>query len=179
MPPFNNNDFQETLNLLDTLINKSKVKKKKITDNDLKNTDLEAIQKHTQIYTDYLDTYVKDYKKKIKSQIIMKWFFFVITLLLLASMIIGGIIVICNISKKLLIKPADVATVITAIFGAISSFLILPKVIAENLFPSKEEDKTAQIFEKMFEHDINLRGMYHISDNVTNIKHQDDTDNQN
>ena len=162
-----NNDFQATLTMLEMLLNKSKVKKKKITDNDLKNADLEAIQKHTIIYTDYLKKYVDDYKRKLNAQYAMKWLFFGVTIILLTVMIIGGIIVICNISKKPLIKPSDVATVITATFGAVSSFLILPKVIAENLFPSKEEDKTAQIFEKMFEHDINLRGMYHVSDNTT------------
>lgn len=151
-----NNDFQDALSMLDTLFSNAKVKKK-ISDNDLKNTDLEAIQRHTKIYTEYLETYVNDYKKKISAQITMKWIFFIIVLLLLTSMIIGSIIVICNISKKPLINPSDVATVITAIVGAVSAFLILPKVIAENLFPSKEEDKTAQIFEKMFEHDINLR----------------------
>ena len=60
----------------------------------------------------------------------------------------------------------DIATLITAMVSSISSFLVLPKVIADNLFPSKEEDKTSELFSKMFEHDINLRGIYHISENI-------------
>ena len=35
------------------------------------------------------------------------------------------------------------------------------KVIAVNLFPQKEEDITADLFEKMFDHDMQLRGTYH------------------
>lgn len=174
----NDEEFTSTLDFLRSSIISSKTKKKKISDKDLKNTDLEAIQKHTEIYTDYLNTYVNEYKKKISSQVVMKWCFFVIIILLLITMIICGVVVICIISKKEFISTADVVTVITAIFGAISSFLILPKVIAENLFPSKEEDKTDQIFEKMFEHDINLRGIYYSSDNdIENSEQQNEIDN--
>ena len=73
------------------------------------------------------------------------------------------------------IKTNDVITVITAMAGAISSFLVLPRVMAENLFPSKEEDKTADVFSKMFEHDINLRGLYHVTENIDREKKVPDT----
>lgn len=168
MTSTNNTDFQSTLDILERLVNNSKTKRKRITDNDLKDADFEAIQKHTKIYTDYLDAYVKDYTKKSESQRIMKICFFIITMLLLSLMILGGFIAIVIICQKDTIDVSDVVTVITAVTGAVSSFLILPKVIAENLFPSMEQDKTTEIFGKMFDHDISLRGIYHISDNAVN-----------
>lgn len=134
--------------------------KEKITDSDLKDADLKAVRKHTRVYSDYLETFVDEYKKKARSQRIMKIWFFVLTILLLFVIIGGGVWSIIIVSAKENISPSDVATVITAVVGSVSSFLILPKVIAENLFPSKEEDKTAEIFSKMFEHDINIRNIY-------------------
>lgn len=158
------NDFQRNIEYLKTLTVKTAWPKRKVTDDDLKTADLEAIRRHTRAYSYYLETFVDEYEKKSHSQRIMKNWFFVLTLVLLFAIIGGGVGSIIIVSTKQNISLPDVATVITAVVGAVSSFLILPKVIAENLFPSKEEDKTAEIFGKMFEHDINIRSIYNVPD---------------
>ena len=156
------NDFQLNIKFLNEAVSKSSTSKKRITDNDLKNADLEAVQKHTKAYSDYLEAFVSDFKLKTRNQRKMKIVFFVVTLILLLVIIGGGVGSIFIISKKQDTALPDVATVITAVVGAVSSFLILPKVIADNLFPSKEDDRTAEIFGKMFEHDINIRNIYNV-----------------
>jgi poly(A) polymerase Pap1 len=37
---------------------------------------------------------------------------------------------------------------------------VLPKVVAENLFPSKEEDRTADIFNSLINYDLELEKFY-------------------
>lgn len=155
-------DFQLITEFLNAAVSKSSTPKKRITDNDLKDADLEAVQKHTKAYSDYLETFVSDFKLKTGHQRRMKIVFFAVTLVLLLAIIGSGVSSIVIISKKQATTLSDVATVITAVVGAVSSFLILPKVIAENLFPSKEDDRSAEIFGKMFEHDINIRNIYNV-----------------
>ena len=161
-----NAEYNNTIDFLQGILSKRQTSKKQITDKDLKSTDLEAIQERAQTYTGYLKNYVDDYKRKTIAQQRMKSWFFIIVMFLLAVIVIGSVVSLILISRKLIIRLNDLATVITALVGAISSFLILPKIIADNLFPKKEDDKTGEIFSKMFEHDFSLRGMYHVQENI-------------
>ena len=154
-----NKKFQEELKFFKRIEENSKTSKQ-LTDNVLRNHDYEAIGQRTKIYTDYLDIYVSEFKQKSLIQRIMKSAFFWTILSLLLIMVIVSALSLFFISKKDNITVSDVVIVVTSISGAISSFLILPKVIADNLFPSKEEDHTAEIFEKMFKNDMNIRNIY-------------------
>lgn len=167
-----NTEYNIIMDYLDDLLSKENAEKKQITDVYLRDADLVAIQARAKTYTEYLKNYVTDYKNKTHAQRIMKIWFFVLTMFLLLAIVGASSTCLVAISLKDNIKLSDIATVITAMAGAVSSFLILPKVIAENLFPSREEDKTAEVFGKMFEHDIELRGLYHITGN---IEQMDDT----
>lgn len=162
-----NTEYKKTMDFLDLLLSNKDAEKKQITtDADLKDADLAAIRERAKTYTGYLKNYVSDYKDKAHAQKVMKGWFFAITMLLLLCIVVACSITLVVIARKENIKLNDVATIVTAMASAVSSFLVLPKVIAENLFPSKEEDKTAEVFSKMFEHDISLRGLYHITENT-------------
>ena len=161
-----NTDFKSTIEFLNSLLLDKDADKKQITDADLKDADLAAIQERAKTYTGYLKNYVSDYKDKTQVQKVMKGWFFAITMFLLLCIVVASSIALVIIAKKETIRINDIATIVTAMASAVSSFLVLPKVIAENLFPSKEEDKTAEVFSKMFEHDISLRGLYHITENI-------------
>lgn len=161
-----NADFDSAIQFLNTIFSDNNTPKKPITDFDLKDADLAAIQERTKTYTKYLKNYVLDYEKKTNTQRKMKGWFFALVMMLLFVIISASFISLIIIASKKTVALADITTLITAMVSSISSFLVLPKVIADNLFPSKEEDKTSEIFSKMFEHDINLRGMYHISENI-------------
>lgn len=154
------NDFQLILSAVDAIASRSDGALRRITDRDLRRKEYEALQKHSDSYSDFLETYVKEYKKKVHNQRVMKNWFFVLINILLFAIIGGGVAAVAFVCLKKSITTNDVAAVITAVVGAVSSFLILPRVIAENLFPSREEDKTAEIFEKMFGYDTNIRNFY-------------------
>ena len=123
--------------------------------------DIPHIQKRSKIYTDYLQNYVINFRRKNLSYIAMKIVFFCVVIVLLAVITVACFACIKEISKKENIDYADAATAITAIAGLLVSFLSLPKLICNNLFPQSEEDKTAEIFNKMFEHDVKLRELHH------------------
>lgn len=161
-----NTEYKSTVEFLNLLLSNKNTEKKQITDADLRDADLAAIRDRAKTYTGYLKNYVSEYKDKAHAQKVMKGWFFGITMLLLLCIVVACSIAVVVIARKENIKLNDVATVITAMASAVSSFLVLPKVIAENLFPSKEEDKTAEVFSKMFEHDMSLRGLYHITENT-------------
>lgn len=157
--PKDNSPYNSTLAYLNSVFKHTSIEKP-ITDSDLRESDLEAINSHNKTYTEYLDKYVLEFKNKSRSQRIMKNWFFVIVMLLLSVIIITSFVSLVIISSKKIIGFEEIATLLTAIGGAIASFLVLPKIIAENLFPSKEEDKTDIIFAKMFDHDMSLRELH-------------------
>ncbi len=132
-----------------------------INNDHLKESDLRSIERRSRTYSNYLNEYINHFKEKSKQQRGMKIAFFVVILVLLAAVVCGSIAVFIVVATKKDVSVADIATLISATGGLISAFIILPKVIAINLFPQKEEDITADLFEKMFDHDMQLRGIYH------------------
>lgn len=125
-----------------------------------KRKDWNEISARNQIYTQFLFTYIANSNQKSKHQVRMKIWFFAIIMSLLAILVIAACVALVNISAKALPRVEDVVTVITAISGVITSFIVIPKVIAKNLFPPSEDDKTAQIFGSMIKSDLKLRKYY-------------------
>ena len=157
--PKDKTSYNTTLDFLNSMLKYASVEKP-ITDLDLRESDLEAINSHNKTYTTYLESYVYEFKRKSSAQRTMKSWFFIIVMFLLAIIIIASFTSLIIISLKRVIGIEEIATLLTAIGSALAAFLILPKIIATNLFPSKEEDKTDIIFNKMFDYDMNLRDLY-------------------
>lgn len=146
------------------------------TDNDLKTSDMMAIHDRNEIYNLYLKNYVSNFNLRTYYQRRMKNWFFGITMFLLAVIVILCSVALIIIVKKEPLEMTDAAAAITAVIGMISTFLVLPKVIGDNLFPSKEEDQTHEIFSKMVENDMSLRKFHdHVQEqNNTDIASKDD-----
>ena len=135
--------------------------KEEINNDHLKESDLRSIERRSRTYSNYLTEYINHFKEKSRQQRGMKIAFFVIILALLIAVVGGSIAALLVVAMKNNAGIADIATLVSATGGLIAAFIILPKVIAINLFPQKEEDTTTDLFEKMFDHDMQLRGIYH------------------
>ena len=59
---------------------------------------------------------------------------------------------------------SSIIALITSIGGTITSFIVLPKVIADNLFPSKDDDKTTETFREMIKYDLDVRKLHYHSE---------------
>lgn len=130
-------------------------------DNYFREQALDSVRKRNANYCSFMDEYVANYGEKAKSAKCMKKIFFGAIMVLLFGMVTACMMAFWNISKKPNMSYSDVAAIITAVGGIIGSFIVLPKVVAENLFPSKEEDRTAEIFDSMIKYDLELE-KFHI-----------------
>ncbi|HBL84002.1 MAG: hypothetical protein A2Y17_05810 [Clostridiales bacterium GWF2_38_85] len=132
-----------------------------IEDDDyFKNQDYNAIKTRNETYNTYLENYVLNYIIKSSSQRRLRNAFFIIITTLLIILVMTCCLAIFIVASKLETNLSDSITVISAISGVISAFFILPKVIAMNLFPQYEEDKTAELFSMLLSNDMSLRGFY-------------------
>lgn len=129
-------------------------------DQDLRLSDLENIIDRASAYSMYLQNYVNEYDRRVRSQLRMKRVLFISTLVLLTILILGSVVCTVILLQRSRTQISDVITTITALVGAITSFLVLPKTIAKNLFPANEDDKSTELFASMFEYDVRLREMY-------------------
>lgn len=123
-------------------------------------SDISDIMDRSKHYNKYINLSLNVYRAKQKSQLIMKWLFFGIVLFLLILLIIGTIISMVAISNKESVSLYDISLIITAVAGVITAFIVLPKVIAKNLFPQSDEDNSKDVFKYVMENDLKLRGFY-------------------
>ena len=128
----------------------------------LKDSDFDAMEMRVLAYTRYLCSYVFEYKSKLLTQRKLKIIFFVIINLLLIAMIAFCFIIINKVLSGNFVSTVGITAIISTTVGLITSFFILPKIIAENLFPAKDEDISEKVFGDMFKYDIELRNMYHV-----------------
>ncbi len=123
-------------------------------------SDLHAILNRNLIYGVYLSNYCTNFNKKSKSKRRLGRCFFWITMILLAIIVIGGVVGIGLIFIRGDIGGGEVASIISAIVGMITAFLVLPKIIGDNLFPKNDDDKSADLFELVMNKDFELRKFY-------------------
>lgn len=122
--------------------------------------DLTAILERNVTYGRYLKDYCSNFNKKSKSQRRLRRCFFWITMGLLSLIVVGSIVGVGSIFIRGSIGAGEIASVISAIVGMITAFLVLPKIIGDNLFPKQEDDKSADLFEVVVNKDFELRRFY-------------------
>lgn len=146
-------------------------------DEEFRNSDIESIKKRDKIYINFISDYNTNFNKKSKGQRKMKWIFFITILTLLFGLIFGTVYSLIIISNKANVSINDISIIISSLVGAITAFIALPKIIANNLFPVKDEDHSADIFKSVIDNDLKLRQFHHISvsrninENEKNDKH--------
>lgn len=108
-------------------------------------------------YTRLLDNYIGDYKNKSQdNQKYKKWFFWII-MGMFALVIGGAILSMIFISSKGEITPSYLGMMIAAVSSIISVVIVLPKVIAEHLFPKDAETHIINLVDRMQQNDTQIR----------------------
>lgn len=120
-----------------------------------------------QAYTRLLGVYIDDYVKKSKSKKSYKRGFFIVALSAFALIVLTAIVSIWIVTIRGNISLGDVGVVISALAGMISAFIVIPKIIAEHLFPADEDANMIAMVKSMQENDAKIRAY---------LKHKEDND---
>lgn len=120
-----------------------------------------------QAYTRLLEVYISEYKKKGISKKRYKLSFFIIVMLAFITINIAAVVSIFCVIIRGNISLGDVGVVISALAGMISAFIVIPKIIAEHLFPADEDANMIAMVKSMQENDAKIR---------TYLKHKEDSD---
>ena len=120
-----------------------------------------------QAYTELLKVYIDDYVKKSKSKKNYKCWFFIVALSAFTLIALTAIVSIWIVTIRGNISLGDVGVVISALAGMISAFIVIPKIIAEHLFPADEDANMIAMIKSMQENDAKIR---------TYLKRKEDND---
>lgn len=145
-------EYKETVNFLRSISGPSLRRLR--TEEDFDTT---HIRHRSAVYNKYLSFYVFFFRIKSWTQWSMRVLFFLA--ISAASILIVQSCFSC-ISKVLTSKQIDVSgvvAIVSSLIGMLTTFIALPEIVAKNLFPQKEDDISAELFNKMFEHDVELR----------------------
>ena len=127
--------------------------------------DDEEYNRRNAFYSELLSEYIKIYKKKEDAKAKYKSCFFVCILVSFFIIVVGGIagIILISIFADSSLASAGIAAVDVA--GIISALMVLPKIIAEHLFPVDEESNMLNMVQRMQENDTQIRNMLYDIDN--------------
>lgn len=127
-------------------------------DESLVASDTQSMLLHNKAYTSILRAYEVNVDKNLKAKRRYKSIFFYLicaVLALIASLTIA--VVILGIAGVISAKNENIGIYVTALGSFLSSFLILPKVVAKYLFNREEETKVADIVRTMQSYDTDIR----------------------
>ncbi|MBQ8836417.1 MAG: hypothetical protein IJ002_03010 [Clostridia bacterium] len=119
----------------------------------------EQYDRRDTLYSDLLDRYIKVYKSKAAWNKWYKLAFFVIAMLIFIGIVVVSLLALL-IAAIMANDQNVVSTVIIAIgsmSGIISSIIVLPKIIAEHLFPTNEDENMIGMVKNMQVNDSKIR----------------------
>lgn len=124
------------------------------------------------LYTGLLEKYISVYEGKEKAKKWYKLIFFGLTMFLFLVIVVVCLKSMIILSTKGDGNLANVGIAITNIAGIVSTIIILPKTIADHLFPVDEEKNMIEMVKKMQENDTNIRDVLHktTSDKTSDVK---------
>lgn len=147
--------------ILEDLINEGTPTK--VNDENLESTFINNIRtdpgyaERNNMYSELLELYVHRYDKKEKTKGRYKCAFFVVIMVVFVAVImLCGFIIIYTVSRTEHITAADAGALIGSMAGIISTFIIIPKIIAEYLFPLNEESNMIDLVKSMQLNDANI-----------------------
>jgi hypothetical protein len=124
--------------------------------------------KRNRLYTQLLETYIDYYRKKEKHKGIYKCIFFIVTIFLFVVITVGSITSMVLLSIYGDGSLANVGIAIANIVTIISTIIVLPKIIAEHLFPTNEAENMLEMVKNMQYNDSNIRNILY-KDNVDQV----------
>lgn len=152
-------DFKEILSKINSDYHKV-VDGNGTNDEDLSTTALKedlGYEKRDITYTTLLDHFVKSHKDKTKANGIYKAIFFSITMGTYISLIFGAIFIIRLVAIKQSTNISDIVVILGEVASVLSAVIVLPKIIAQYLFPPNEDSSMIQIVKSLLINDQKIR----------------------
>lgn len=113
------------------------------------------------LYSELLSYYISSYRSK---DFWKKWYkaiFFTVIMASFLCIIVFSLGSIWIISQKEDTKIADIGVMIGGFSSVLAALLIIPKIIAEHLFPSNEDAHMIDMVKNMQQNDSSIRAMLH------------------
>ena len=115
-------------------------------------------EKRDESYTLLLDDYIESSKSKTSWNKVYKCIFFSVTMLILIALVAFPIAVtIIIVVKEQSNLVVDIAALVGSIIGIISAIIVLPKIIAQHLFPTNEDEHMIELVKNMQVNDSKIR----------------------
>lgn len=121
------------------------------------NEELTAYEMRNHLYTLLLRDYISNNAAKTKSNSIYKTMFFMVVLFAFGALTIAPAIVICEMAMMEKIETVNAVLALGSCVSGISAIVVLPKIIAEYLFPSREDENMIELVKQMQENDSDIR----------------------
>ncbi len=113
--------------------------------------------RRNQLYSELLAQYISEYHVKDTWK---KWYrviFFGVTMLSFIGIIVCSLVVLFLAAHKERPSAADLGAILGSVAGILSSILVLPKIIAEHLFPKDEDVNMISMVKNMQHNDSEIR----------------------
>lgn len=123
-----------------------------------------------ELYTHLLDDYISSNKSKTQWKKWYKFAFFTISMFVFMGVIAVSLISILLVAKKDQATLSDLGVVVSGIAGILSVLIIIPKVIAEHLFPTDEDSHMIGMVKNMQLNDSGIRNHEKARGNVSSMK---------
>lgn len=122
----------------------------------LEKNDPEYVRRN-ELYSNLLEKYIEAYESKSKWKKWYKLAFFIAVLCCFMGIIGASLYAIIIVAQKESPGPYDIGAVIGSVAGIVSSLVVLPKIIAEHLFPTDEDKNMNDILKSMQANDSAIR----------------------
>ncbi len=119
----------------------------------------EEYNKRNGLYTELLKNYITRYNAKERMKAVYKGIFFGVIMVLFVAIVSCGLAGLILLSQHGNGGMENIGIAIADIAGIVSSLVVLPRIIAEHLFPVDEESNMIGMVRNMQENDANIRNI--------------------
>lgn len=128
----------------------------KTVEKERRDQDPEYVRRN-QLYSELLAQYISEYHVKDTWK---KWYrviFFGVTMVSFVGILVCSIVVLFLSAGKAQPSVTDLGAILGSVAGILSSILVLPKIIAEHLFPKDEDSNMINMVKNMQLNDSGIR----------------------
>jgi len=135
-----------------------------LKENSLSENDAIGLLNRDNLYTALLTAYVAEFEIRHRNNRRYKLFFFIIVMSIFCIAILGAIAAIVVLAVSGGAGTGGLVVAVTSFGTILSSLIIIPKIIAQYLFPLDEDQKVAEIVGTLQQNDANIRQLQHKGD---------------